>query len=134
MYVYVYVCVFVFVSVLMSVYTLDTPEQPQSVLGLTLNSTAILLMWTEPHDNNAPITGYVIRYQQPQFLGGGEVSRTSPDSDMAVIADLHPGVTYTFTVEAFNGIGTGRQSSEIQVNTSDERKMFAMYLLLTILH
>ena len=108
---------------------LDTPEQPQFFSGVAINSTTILLTWIEPHDNNAPITGYVIRYQQPQFLGGSQESQTfPPDPEMAVIIELHPGVTYTFTVEAFNDIGTGMRSTETKVNTLDECKMLALLI------
>ena len=44
--------------------------------------------------------------------------------------DLHPGVTYTFTVEAFNEIGVGNPSDPTVVRTLDERKLINhMYLV-----
>ena len=81
-------------------------------------------MWTEPHDNNALITGYVIRYEQPQFQGGQEVNQTfPPEPEVAVIIGLHSGLTYKFTVEAFNGIGVGNPSTEIEATTLEERML-----------
>ena len=81
-------------------------------------------MWNEPHDNNALITGYIIRYQQPQFQGGEEVNQTfPPEPEVAVIIELRPGVTYMFTVEAFNDIGVGNPSTETEVRTLDEGKL-----------
>ena len=100
----------------------DIPQQPKNVTGVSLNSTAIQLLWTEPHDNNAPITGYVIRYKQPQFLGGGEVNLTFPPESVAVITELHPGFKYAFTVEAFNDVGIGIPSTAAFVSTLDECK------------
>ena len=59
----------------------------------------------EPHDNNAPLSGYQVTYMQPGFVAGerGRVVNTS--IEFAVITGLFPGVDYMFSVIAFNEIG-----------------------------
>ena len=82
----------------------------------------------EPHDNNAPITGYIVQYQQPQFLGGQEINKTllsEPKLTIIVkliIVELHPGTIYTFTVEAHNNLGIGERSMGASARTLEERK------------
>ena len=86
---------------------------------MALNSTAIQLTWDEPHDNNAPILGYRVEYTRPEFLDGSDVILTVT-SEMAVVTGLHPGVTYNFTVVAFNEIGDSRESAVTMVTTGEE--------------
>ena len=87
--------------------------------GVALNSTAIQLTWFEPHDNNAPIQGYRVMYTRPEFLNGSDVELTVP-SEMAVVTGLHPGVTYNFTVVAFNEIGDSLESTVSMVTSQEE--------------
>ena len=95
------------------------PQQPRNVGSVNTTSRSISLNWTEPHDNNAPIMGYRVIYQQPTFLGGG-VQVVSSTIEMAEITGLHPGVTYDFTVVAFNEIGDSTPSSISPVTTLEE--------------
>ena len=101
-----------------SIPAVNLPNQPQSLSGLAINSTTIVLTWVEPHDNNAPIQGYRIMYTQPDFLGSiDEVVNVTVE--MAIITGLHPGVTYMFTVVAFNEIGDSNPE-RIAVATPEE--------------
>ena len=58
-------------------------------------------------------------YTRPEFLDGSDVSLTVP-SEMAVVTGLHPGVTYNFTIVAFNEIGNSRESAVTMVTTEEE--------------
>ena len=58
-------------------------------------------------------------YTRPEFLDGSNVNLTVP-SEIAVVTDLHPGVTYNFTVVAFNEIGGSRESAVAMVTTEVE--------------
>ena len=102
----------------LTVYTLlsDTPEQPQNVTAVVVTTTAVLLEWVEPHDNNAPILGYRVSYTRPLFLNGLEVTVNS-SVERVNITGLHPGVTYTFSVIAFNGLGDSTPSDGLMVTT-----------------
>ena len=98
---------------------------------MALNSTAIQLNWFEPHDNNAPILGYRVMYTRPEFLSGSDVE-LSVLSEMAVVTGLHPGVTYNFTVIAFNEIGDS-QESEVAAVTTEEEGMINMEVPINLL-
>ena len=58
-------------------------------------------------------------YQEPTFLGS-DVQVVNSTVEMAEITDLHPGVTYNFTVVAFNEIGDSTPSSITPVTTPEE--------------
>ena len=73
----------------------------------------------EPHHNTAPVTGYRVMYTEPSFLGGGAVTIASSD-EAVVIAGLHPGVEYIFTVIAINDIGESVPSEEERATTLEE--------------
>ena len=58
-------------------------------------------------------------YTRPEFLDGSDVELTVP-SEVAVVTGLHPGVTYNFTVIAFNEIGDSSESAVTMVTTEEE--------------
>ena len=95
------------------------PQQPQNVESVNTTSRSISLNWTEPHDNNAPIMGYRVMYQEPTFLGSG-VQVVNSTVEMADITGLQPGVTYNFTVVAFNEIGDSLPSEIASIRTLEE--------------
>ena len=99
----------------------DRPQQPQNVRSVNIASRNISLEWTEPHDNNAPIMGYRVMYQQPAFLGG-DIQIVNSTVEMADITELQPGVTYNFTVVAFNEIGDSTPSDTASIRTLKEGK------------
>ena len=97
------------------------PEQPQNIAPVNTTSHAITLVWEEPHNNNAPIAGYRVTYQQPSFLDTSDgVQVVNSTVEMADITGLHPGVTYNFTVVAFNEIGDSTPSHVVSVSTVEE--------------
>ena len=95
------------------------PQQPQNVESVNITSRSINLVWMEPHDNNAPIMGYRVMYQEPTFRGGG-VQVVNSTIEMADITGLQPGVTYNFTVVAFNEIGDSLPSNIASIRTLEE--------------
>ena len=78
-------------------------------------------MWVEPHDNNAPILGYYVSYNQPVFAGK-EMVIVNTIGTMANITELYPGVVYNFTVTAFNEVGNSSLSIAIPFRTLEESK------------
>ncbi len=108
----------------------DTPEQPQMVGATETNSRNLTLAWIEPHDNNAPIQGYRVTYSHPPFIPGSGVEVEEEVAiEMAVITGLHPGVTYNFTVVAFNEIGDSDPSVLTMVTTLEEGTLVRHVLL-----
>ena len=55
----------------------------------------------------------------PPFLNGTQRTVNSSD-EQEFIDNLHPGVTYSFTVTAFNEIGFGTESEALSVITLEE--------------
>ena len=101
---------------------LDRPEQPQDVTAVGISSREINLTWVEPHDNNAPITGYQVMYMLPEFVVEEREVVVNTSVEIATISELFPGVNYTFTVTAFNEIDQSTPSDPVTVRTLDEGK------------
>jgi len=99
-------------------YTADRPEQPQDVGAFNITSHSLTLEWTEPHHNNAPILGYQVMYQTNISNSTVEVINTV--STFVEITGLYPGVTYHFTVVAFNAIGNSAPSDVALIRTLEE--------------
>ena len=100
----------------------DVPEPPVNVIVVGIQSRSIALSWTEPHDNNAPIQGYFVFFEEPSFAGG-DIVIVSTSQENAVLTDLFPGVEYTFTVVAYNAIGNSSESESVQVRTDEEGEL-----------
>ena len=106
------------------------PQQPRNVESVNTTSRSISLSWTEPHDNNAPIMGYRVMYQEPTFRGGG-VQVVNSTVEMADITGLQPGVTYNFTVVAFNEIGDSIPSNIASIRTLEEGNYTMKFLIMS---
>ena len=98
----------------------DTSELPQNVTAVGISSREINLTWVEPHDNNAPITGYQVMYLLPEFVLGDRLRVVNTSVVMAIISELLPGADYTFSVTALNEIGQSVPSDPLTVRTLDE--------------
>ncbi len=83
------------------------PTLPGTPSGLTVtpaaNGQSATVTWTAPSDGGSPITGYTAGRSGTTDQG---VTGTS-----ATWTGLTPGATYTFTVTATNGVGTGAVAS-----------------------
>ena len=97
----------------------DTPQRPLNVSERNITSRSFILEWVEPHDSNAPILGYLVRYNMPFFLNSTMVIQEVTEAELT-ITGLHPGVTYNLTVVAFNEIGDSLPSDVAQVRTADK--------------
>ena len=60
-----------------------------------------------------------VEFSDPPFLNGTQRTVNS-SGEQEFIDNLHPGVMYNFTVEAFNEIGFGLESEALPVNTLEE--------------
>ena len=97
----------------------DIPARPYNLTGMNITSRSLVLTWIEPHDNNAPITGYRVMYSEPTFLGGNMIVLNVTE-EKADISGLHPGVPYEFTVVGFNEIGSSLPSIPGRISTLNE--------------
>ena len=103
----------------------DCPDEPINVGLFDVTSRDLFINWTEPHDSNAPVTGYNITYQNPDCLVMApnnqprDVTVTSME-EQAMINDLHPGENYSFIVIAINDICPSVPSTPVSVRTMEE--------------
>jgi N,N-dimethylformamidase beta subunit-like, C-terminal/Domain of unknown function (DUF4082)/Fibronectin type III domain/Bacterial Ig domain len=84
------------------------PAAPTNVMATPASSQA-LVTWTPPANNGSPLTGYTVT----PYLGSTAdtpVQVSSPTANSVVVPGLTNGTSYTFTVSATNGIGTGPAS------------------------
>jgi titin len=87
---------------------ITVPSAPTSVTASAADGSAIL-SWTAPPDGGGAIQGYVVT---PYINGVAQTPITFNQPNlMEVILGLTNGVTYTFTVVAFNAAGKGPGSS-----------------------
>ena len=112
-------------NVLLLLILTDCPDQPINVQLFDVTSRDLFINWTEPHDNNAPITGYNITYQNPDCLVMApnnqpqDVTVTSME-EQVMITDLHPGENYGFIVIAYNDICPSIPSEPANVRTMEK--------------
>jgi len=96
-----------------------------------VNSRDVTINWTEPHNNNAPITGYNISYQNPDCLVNdiGVERNVIVNSvvEQVLVTNLHPGENYSFTIIAFNNICPSQPSETARVHTMEEGMYYHMY-------
>ena len=89
--------------------------------SVNTTSRSISLVWEEPHDNNAPITGYRVMYRNPDFVNTNRALQIiNTTIEMTIITGLHPGVIYNIAIVAFNDIGDSTPSVVAPVTTLDE--------------
>ena len=107
---------------------LAVPDTPINLTPNAVTSRNFTLTWIEPHDNNAPILGYHVFYNEPQFFGSNEITLTVMGSmETRFVSGLHPGVHYMFTVIAFNEEGNSSRSQPLTVLTLEEGTVLINY-------
>jgi len=84
------------------------PDQPDAPIAESRNKAAVV-SWSIPGDGGAAITTQIVR----AYLGSRVVSTVSVDGTTSSVRvpRLRNGVEYTFTVQARNSVGAGRESA-----------------------
>ena len=71
--------------------------------------------------------GYRVMYRNPEFLDPNrELQVINTTIEIAIIIGLHPGVTYNFTIVAFNDISDSTPSITTSVTTLDEGTLLSI--------
>ena len=81
------------------------PGAPTNVVAGAGNGQASV-SWTAPPDNGSPISGYTVASNP-----GGITTTVGGSTTSATVTGLSNGTSYTFTVTATNGAGTGQPSA-----------------------
>ena len=112
------------VIILIYCYYLDCPDEPIDIQIFNVSSRSLTINWTRPHDNNDPITGYNISYQNPdRAVMANSIAQNvtvSSTEEQVTIVDLLPGENYTFTIIAINNICPSLPSVPATVRTMEE--------------
>ena len=94
--------------------TIAVPERPVDLMAIEIQSRFIVINWTEPHDNNAPISGYYI------FVNNITLIMNLSNQTEYNITELSPYTNYNISVLAFNTIGNSSVSEEIVNETLED--------------
>ena len=79
-------------------------------LKATAGNGQVVVSFTAPASNGSAIKSYTVLWTP----GGGADTTGSPLATSHTVAGLLNGTTYTFTVEAANGVGAGPQSKPVE--------------------
>ena len=93
-----------------SVIAPDVPSAPSNPSATTNPNGSVTVSWTDPSGNGSPITGYSI-IPIPSCPGCTYTSLSGPALTSGTVSGLTRGASYTFTVTATNGVGTGPASA-----------------------
>ena len=111
---------------------LGCPDEPTNVQIFNVSSRSLTISWNKPYDNNDPITGYNISYENPDCLVNvNNVTQNvtvSSVEEQVMITGLYPGEVYTFIIIAINNICLSQASLPVDVNTMEEG-MFCDYVI-----
>ena len=86
--------------------------------AVNITSDSLILQWLEPHDNNAPLTGYRIDYRT---LDSSTIIEVVPQTSH-LVTGLQAAVTYHFVIQALNNIGASSSSPVFNVTTLEAGK------------
>ncbi|KAM3658857.1 neurofascin isoform X6 [Ammospiza nelsoni] len=88
------------------------PDQPRDLELTDLAERSVRLTWIPGDDNNSPITGYIVQFEEDRFQPGvwHDHSRY-PGSVNSVVLSLSPYVNYQFRVIAVNDVGSSVPSA-----------------------
>ncbi len=88
-------------------------------MATQVHSSYLVLSWSKPFDNYAPIQGYYVLYNQLALNGGEELWQVVLEPAVN-LTDLHPGIIYSVVIIAFNDIGNSSESEIITFETLEE--------------
>ncbi|XP_073443288.1 neurofascin isoform X9 [Dendrobates tinctorius] len=89
----------------------DKPDPPMDLELTDLAERSVRLTWTPGDDNNSPITGFIIQFEEDRFQSGTWYNLASvPGNVNSALLRLSPYVNYQFRVLALNDLGSSMPS------------------------
>ncbi|KAM9320163.1 neurofascin [Gastrophryne carolinensis] len=89
----------------------DKPDPPMDLELTDLAERSVRLTWTSGDDNNSPITGYIVQFEENRFQPGTWHHLVSvPGNVNSALLRLSPYVNYQFRVLAINDLGSSMPS------------------------
>ena len=93
-----------------SVIAPDVPTAPTNASATTNQDGSVTVSWTDPSNNGSPITNYTV-VPSPACGSCTYSNLNGATLSAATVSGLTRGATYSFTVTATNGVGTGGASA-----------------------
>ncbi|XP_073523129.1 neurofascin isoform X15 [Phyllobates terribilis] len=89
----------------------DKPDPPMDLELTDLAERSVRLTWVPGDDNNSPITGFIIQFEEDRFQSGTWNNLASvPGNVNSALLRLSPYVNYQFRVLALNDLGSSMPS------------------------
>ncbi|XP_075709887.1 neurofascin isoform X18 [Rhinoderma darwinii] len=89
----------------------DKPDPPMDLELTDLAERSVRLTWTPGDDNNSPITGFIIQFEEDRYQSGTWYNLASvPGNVNSALLRLSPYVNYQFRVLALNDLGSSMPS------------------------
>ncbi|KAG8589383.1 hypothetical protein GDO81_006378 [Engystomops pustulosus] len=89
----------------------DKPDPPMDLELTDLAERSVRLTWTPGDDNNSPITGFIIQFEENRYQPGTWHNLASvPGNVNSALLRLSPYVNYQFRVLALNDLGSSMPS------------------------
>ncbi|XP_040193520.1 neurofascin isoform X21 [Rana temporaria] len=90
---------------------LDKPDSPMDLELTDLAERSVRLTWTPGDDNNSPITGFIVQFEEDRYQAGKWHNLASvPGNVNSALLRLSPYVNYQFRVLAINDLGSSMPS------------------------
>ncbi|XP_040193509.1 neurofascin isoform X11 [Rana temporaria] len=89
----------------------DKPDSPMDLELTDLAERSVRLTWTPGDDNNSPITGFIVQFEEDRYQAGKWHNLASvPGNVNSALLRLSPYVNYQFRVLAINDLGSSMPS------------------------
>ncbi|XP_069489231.1 neurofascin isoform X9 [Ambystoma mexicanum] len=89
----------------------DKPDRPRDLELTDLAERSVRLTWIPGDDNNSPITGFIVQFEEDQIQAGTwHTLVTLPGNVNSAVLPLAPYVNYQFRVLAVNEVGSSLPS------------------------
>ncbi|KAM4700491.1 LOW QUALITY PROTEIN: neurofascin [Discoglossus pictus] len=89
----------------------DKPDKPTDLELSDLSERSVRLTWIPGDDNNSPITGFIVQFEEDRFQPGTWSNLVSvPGNVNSVVLPLSPYVNYQFRVLSLNELGSSMPS------------------------
>ena len=99
----------------LSSFSPDAPSAPGRPTATNVDSTELILNWTEPiSDGGSPVTNYIIEARDKFGLRWTKINRHTVTDTTFRVTGLKPNDEYQFRVIAENKAGVGRPSDNTE--------------------
>ena len=92
------------------------PDAPLDLTMVSQSSSEITISWTAPYNGGTPLTNYRVQWNK-SITGSDFIDQITLDADTLTYTEteLTAGETYTWKIIAVNVLGSGPESTSIEI-------------------